>query len=179
VGQGRSATVTIEDKDTLDTLAQKIRRASGFQAKVTVATADGQRSLRIEPMNNRTVIEVTPGSAGRDALAMLGVAESIIRAVNTEDGKSTPADGKAQIYGLGLERDLNLSNADQISHALAEVAAAMGVVRSVYKDMRDAATPKSLQDKIAEAAKGGKVPTYLTNQIANYQAALDRLTGGG
>ncbi|WP_374471390.1 hypothetical protein [Phenylobacterium sp.] len=179
VGQGRSATVTIEEKDTLDTLAQKIRRASGFQAKVTIATADGERSLRIEPMNPRTVIEVAPGSAGKDALAMLGIAESIIRAVQTKDGKSTPADGKAQIYGLGLERDLNLSSADQISHALAEVAAAMGVVRSVYKDMRDAATPKSLQDKLAEAGKGGKVPVYLTNQIANYQAALDRLTGGG
>ena len=25
----------------------------------------------------------------------------------------------------------------------------------------------------------GKVPAYLTNQIANYQAALDRLGGGG
>ena len=26
---------------------------------------------------------------------------------------------------------------------------------------------------------GGTVPTYLTNQISNYQAALNRLTGGG
>ena len=25
----------------------------------------------------------------------------------------------------------------------------------------------------------GAVPAYLTNQIANYQAALDRLNGGG
>ncbi|HEY8617487.1 hypothetical protein [Phenylobacterium sp.] len=177
VGQGRASSVTIEEKDTLDTLAQKIRRASGFQAKVTIATANGVRSLKIEPMNPRIVLEVGAGSAGKDALEALGIAETIIRTTTTEDGKTLPGDGKAQIYGLGLPRDLNLSDADQISHALAEVAAAMGVVRSVYKDMRDAATPKSLADKIAGAQ--GQAPAYLTNQIANYQAALDRLTGGG
>jgi hypothetical protein len=178
MGQGRASTVTIDDKDTLDTLAQKIRRASGFQAKVTITTEAGARGLKIEPMNPRTTIEIGPGTAGKDGLEMLGIAETLIRTtVTNKDGKSLPSDGKAQIYGLGLPRDLNLSDADQVSHALAEVAAAMGVVRSVYKDMREAVTPKSIEDKIKAAT--GKAPAYLTNQIANYQAALDRLTGGG
>ncbi|MCR5880033.1 hypothetical protein [Phenylobacterium sp. J367] len=174
-------TVTIEANDTLDTLAQKIRRAAGFQAKVSVTTAEGVRSLKIEPINPRSVIEIAPGTAARDALATLGISESIIRGTVTKGDKTLPADGRAQIYGLGLPRDLNLSNADQISHALAEVAGAMGVLRSVYKDMKEAATPEYIrqQQAAAAAARKGTVPTYLTNQIANYQAALDRLTGGG
>jgi hypothetical protein len=179
VGTGRTTTVTIEAKDTLDTLAQKIRRASGFQAKVTVATAEGVRSLKIEPINPRVTLEIGPGSADKDALASLGIGESVIRETITKNGVTNPADGKAQIYGLGLPRDLNLSSTEQIAHALAELAGAMGVIRTAYKDMRTAATPKSVQDKIAAAsAGGGKVPAYLTSQIANYQAALDRLTGG-
>jgi hypothetical protein len=48
------------------------------------------------------------------------------------------------------------------------------VIRTIYKDLVAAATPKSAQ----ALAASGTVPKYLTNQIANYQAALDRLTGG-
>jgi hypothetical protein len=88
-----------------------------------------------------------------------------------------PADGKSMLYGLGLASDLNLSNTAQINHVLAEVAAAIGVVRGAYKDLVAGAQPKGLAQATAKAS--GPVPAYLTNQIANYQAALNRLTGGG
>ncbi len=44
-------------------------------------------------------------------------------------------------------------------------------------DLKTEATPKSVLDAQKAAQTGGKVPAYLTNQIANYQAALDRLGG--
>ncbi|WP_395670704.1 hypothetical protein [Phenylobacterium sp.] len=178
VGEGRTADVTIEANDTFDTLARKIRRASGFQAKVTVATASGARTLKIEPVTPRVVIEIGAGTTNKDALEMLGLSESVIRATVTDDGMTLPADGKSKIYGLGLPRDLNLSDPEQIRHALAELGAAMGEVRGIYKDLVAAATPKSALQS-AQASANGPVPAYLTNQIANYQAALARLTGGG
>jgi hypothetical protein len=177
VGEGRTAEVNIEGNDTLDTLARKIRRASGFQAKVTVTTSSGARTLKIEPINPRMVIEIGPGTTNKDALGMLGLTEAIIRSTVTDDGVTMPADGKSKIYGLGLPRDLDLSNPEQIRHALAELGAAMGEVRSVYKDLVAAASPKSAL-QTAQAGATGPVPAYLTNQIANYQAALSRLTGG-
>jgi hypothetical protein len=178
VGEGRTAKVTIDNKDTLETFAQKIRRASGFQAKVTITTADGVRSLRIEPLNSRMVLEVGMGATNKDALESLGIPEGIIRATKVDgDGKIVPGDGKANLYGLGLASDLDLSNAVQINHTLAEIAAAMGVVRKAYKDLVADAQPKGVGDAAARAS--GPVPAYLTNQISNYQAALDRLTGGG
>ncbi|MDP3658905.1 hypothetical protein [Phenylobacterium sp.] len=174
-GDGRRVPVTIDTKDTLDTLAVKVRRALGFQAKVDIVTIEGGRRLQIKPLNPRSLIEIEPGKGDKDALASLGLPEGLVRAtVTNAAGKLVPADGKPNIYGLGLPADLNLSDPDQIKHTIAEIAAAMGVIRTAYKDLVTAATPKSAQSTAAAAS--GPVPAYLTNQIANYQAALDRLT---
>lgn len=175
-GAGGAKSVTIEAADTLDSLAQKIRRASGFQAKVTIATLDGARQLRIEPISPRIVLEIGSGKSTANALKMLGIPEGVVRQTEVgANGKLVAADGKPNIYGLSLPSDLNLSNASQVSHALAELTAAQGVVRSAYKDLKAALDPQAA----AAAKPTGQPPAYLTNQIANYQAALDRLTGGG
>jgi hypothetical protein len=179
VGSGLTSTVTIDRDETLDTLAQKIRRATGFQAKVTIGLVDGQRKLTVVPQNDRQVIEFGAGKIDKNALELLGIPEGVVRTTKVINDKTQPADGKGQIYGLGLPSDLNLSDATQISHAAAEISAAIVVVRQAYRDMVNAANPKTAQQAAADAAKSGKVPAYLTNQIANYQAALDRLTGGG
>lgn len=176
VGSGRAATITLDDKDTLDTLAQKIRRASGFQAKVSISTISGVRRLTIAPVNDRSLIEISPGKTDKDALEILGISEGVVRATKTIDGKTRPADGKEMLYGLGLERGLGLSSAEEIAHARADLQTAMGVIRTAYKDLVAAASPKAAE---AKAAPKGPVPAYLTGQIANYQAALARLTGGG
>ena len=175
-GDGRPSTVTIDNNDTLDTLAQKIRRAASFQAKVTLSTVDGVRSLRIEPLNPRFLLEIGRVTANKDALQTLGIPEGVIRATTINDaGKSVPADGKKMLYGLGLASDLNIATAAQVGHALAEIAGAINVVRAAYKNLVASVQPKGVATAAAKA--NGPVPTYLTNQIANYQAALDRLGG--
>jgi hypothetical protein len=176
VNGGAAAKVTIDDKDTLDTLATKIARASGFRVRVDVVTTEGVRRLQIKPVNPRATVEIGAGKADYDALGALGIAPGLLRQTMVNDaGKVVPADGGTNIYGLALEPGLNLSNADQMKHAAAVVAAAMGVIRTAYKDLVAAATPASAQARPIT----GTAPAYLTNQIANYQAALNRLTGGG
>lgn len=178
VGQGAAKTVTITAKDTLDTLAQSIRRASGFQAKVSITTVGGVRQLKVEPMNARAVIEIGAGKADKDALAMLGLPEGVIRATTINAaGKTVPADQKGMFYGLSLASGLSLKDKGDLSHVLAELGTAMGVVRSAYRDLVAAAQPKGAQ-AAANPIASGPVPTYLSNQIANYQAALARLGGG-
>jgi hypothetical protein len=172
-------TVTIAQGETLATLATKIQRASGFTAKVTVvSTLDGQHQLKIEPASASAMITIGPGQGAKNALPQLGIPEGVVQqTVTDKSGGVKPADGKANLYGLTLPSDLNLSNDAQVSHALAEIAAAQGVIRSAYKDLLAAATPKSLQ-AASSSSTSGTVPAYLTAQISNYQAALDRLTGG-
>ncbi|UTP37988.1 hypothetical protein M9M90_12150 [Phenylobacterium sp. LH3H17] len=179
-GSGAKKTITIETGETFTTLATKLKRALGFNAKVETVTVEGVRRLQIKPMNDRSTIELFEGKTGKDALSLLGLTEGIIRNTITEDGKTLPSDRKAMMFGLGLPTDLNLKDAEQVNHTLAELTAAMNQVRAAYKHLQTASTPQAVLDaqKAAAAASGGKVPTYLTNQIANYQAALNRLGGG-
>lgn len=173
---GRPVAVSIDDKDTIDTLATKVRRALGFNVLVDIVTVNGTRRLQIKPSSDRSTITIGSGKDGQDALPLLGLSPGVVRATTTQDGKTVPGDGKAQIYGLKLDTAINLSSADQIKHAAAELATAMGVIRNIYKDLVAAASPKTATPAASTAS--GPVPAYLTNQIANYQAALDRLTAG-
>jgi hypothetical protein len=173
-------TVTVDAGETLGSLQLKIQRASSFAAKVTVSsTLDGQHQLKIEPAYSGAVVQFGPGKGDKNALPMLGIPEGVVRATTTNaDGATVPADGKPKIYGLSLDSTLNISNDAQVSHALAVLANAEVVIRGAYRDLVTAATPKSAQNAAKAAASSGSVPAYMTAQIANYQAALDRLTGG-
>jgi hypothetical protein len=177
-GTGRAQTITIEAEDTLTTLSAKIKRATGFQAKVTLGTASGMRKLTVAPLNDRIVIEFGAGKDGKDALEFLGIPEGIVRStVIDKKGASTSADGKGQIFGLGLEADLRLDSALEIAHSAADIATAMGVIRKAYKDLVAQATPQSSLPATTNASANGPVPQYLQDQLANYQAALSRLGG--
>jgi hypothetical protein len=173
---GAARAVTIEAADTLDTLAQKVRRACGFAANVSIVSLDGVRRLKIEPANAHAVIEIGAGKTDKDALKVLGLPEGVVRATTTRNGRTTPADGKAPFYGLSLDPALTLADSTQIRHALAEIALAQGIVRNAYKDLVAEVTPKSATAAVAAAS--GRAPAYMKAQIANYQAALARLAGG-
>jgi hypothetical protein len=176
-GTGRAQTITIDAGETLTTLATKIKRATGFQVKVAATTSSGLRKLTVTPLNDRTIIEFGAGKTGKDALEFLGIPEGIVRnTIINDKGASVAADGKGQIFGLGLEADLNLNGDVEIAHAKADIATAMGVIRKAYKDLVAQATPQS-NLPAASASASGPVPQYLTDQIANYQAALSRLGG--
>jgi hypothetical protein len=51
------------------------------------------------------------------------------------------------------------------------------VVESAYKNLSNAATPAAVL-ALKKAQSSGAAPKYLTTEIASYQAALTRLTGG-
>ncbi|MDB5469361.1 MAG: hypothetical protein JWR84_921 [Caulobacter sp.] len=171
---GALATITLSADDTLETLAAKIKRAGGYRAKVTVV-ADGEfRRIKIVPASANDTVEVLPGKGGKNMLEALGLTEGVVRNTVMKDGKSVAADGNGNIYGLGLANDINLKDDDAIRNAQLVLSKAMSSIRSAYKDLETAAKPAS----VTKAAASGPVPAYLTSQIANYTAALNRLSGG-
>lgn len=178
---GPVTTITVQDGDTLTTLAERMKRAFGGQADVRVMTVDGGRRLQVKPLTQRNVIELVAGPEGKDALKALGLPEGVLRTTNIgKGGTIIPGDGGYPIYGLKMNPKINLEDPEQVNHAAAELAGAINVVRSTYRALKDAATPAAV--RAAEAAKlTGKeaVPAYLQKQIVNYQQALSKLTGGG
>ena len=83
--------------------------------------------------------------------------------------------GNGNVYGLTLANDLKLNTDDAIRNSQLVLSRALTAIRTAYKDLEAASKPASLTSN----AINGPVPAYLSNQISNYQAALDRLTGGG
>lgn len=173
---GRPTSVTIAAKDTLATLARKIEIASNGKLKVTVAseggsvtgrdgevttTTGGFQRLSIMARDGVVGAVLTSGETGRDALAGLGLSSGYIGASAGDDVRKT--------FGLDLPASLRLGDAAEIKTAGERIQAAMKAVRDAYRSL-DPATS-------ASAAASGPVPAYLSNQLANYQAALARLGG--
>lgn len=173
---GRSVSVTIAAKDTLATLARKIEVASNGRLKVTVAseggsvtgkdgeittTTGGFQRLSIVARDGKSGAVLTAGETGRDALAGLGLSSGYIGMTTGDDVLKT--------FGLDLPASLRLNNPAAIKTAGERIQAAMKAVRDAYRAL-DPATS-------ASSSANGPVPAYLTNQLANYQAALARLGG--
>ncbi|WP_392353190.1 hypothetical protein V8F63_11035 [Brevundimonas sp. LF-1] len=170
---GRKTAVTIDAKDTLQSLARKIEMASGRYLKVTVktdrdyvtgmdgdarVTSGGVQRLSITSADGRAGAVLTPGEAGRDALAGLGLTPGFIG--KTQD--------KTKTFGIDLSPLLNLSGAEAIAKSRDQVQLAIKAMRDAYR----ALDPASDKPKVT-----GQAPAYLQAQLANYQAALARLTG--
>jgi outer membrane protein assembly factor BamB len=164
--------VTIAADDTLQTLALKINRALGFNAQAVVVKDGDVDRLQIKPRNERTFVEILPGKGERDALTALGLSEGVVRHSTYDAAKKEDvASAEGRLYGLKLGRDLNLDDPEQIKHALAELAAAMVVIRTAYRDLRNDATPPALRPVT------GQPSPYMQRQIAGYEEALRRLGG--
>lgn len=172
---GRAVAVTIDARDTLQTLGRKIEVASGGRLKVTVAsesaTAEnapeglnsvlaGVQRLSISARDGRDGAVLVSGEPGRDALAGLGLSAGFIGPTASGDGPRT--------FGLDLPQALSLLTKETRTASGERLQAAMKAVRDAYR---------SLAPAPASSATSGTVPAYLTAQIANYQAALARLGG--
>ncbi|MBS0297725.1 MAG: PQQ-like beta-propeller repeat protein [Proteobacteria bacterium] len=165
---GPKTKITIDPNETLLTLSQKIQRATGFRATVTMSGGGGIEKLMIKPSSKLSSITLSQGAAGRDALAPMGLQPGIIAA--TPDPKDTSA---KPLSGLDLSNTLSLSNPDAIANAQTVINQALSTVRVAYQ----AIVKKNQPPQQAAQNNGGAVPQYLQDQIANYQAALARLGG--
>jgi hypothetical protein len=178
--RGTLTTIKIAAEDTLDTLADKIRKATGYAAKVEFSSSGNNRVLRISPSQTTSTVEILPGKGGTDVLESLGLKPGIVRNTKTDHGATVSADGKGPIYGFSLDTGLDLTDDAGRKLAVSAMSKAIASVRLAYREMADKANGVKTDTSTTDSGKtGGKVPTYLTNQIANYQAALNRLTGGG
>ena len=172
---GRPVAVTLDARDTLQTLAGKIERASnrklkvmivsdtgvaGKQGETPLSVLGGLQRLSITARDGKTGAILTAGEPGRDALAGLGLSQGYVG--------PTSGDGTLRTFGLDLPRTLTLNDPAAIKASGERLQAAMKAVRDAYRALAPATTLPGA---------GGPVPAYLTAQLSNYRAALARLGG--
>jgi hypothetical protein len=160
---GRTAqTITILADDTLQKLADRVEKIilSTGAASVQLGTAGDK--FKIVPSAGAK-IELRAGPAGKDALAGLGLAEGVV--MQTPD--LTKKNHAPPVYGLGISSLMSLTDKLGRKEASDAISAAMQTVQKAFRALSaPAATP----------AVTGKAPEYMQKQLANYQAALARLT---
>ena len=110
-----------------------------------------------------------------DVLASLGLNAGVIRTVQTTNGLTNPS--QLREYGLDLTSTMNLNSAASAQSAANTLNVAITTLKQAYQDL---VSPPTLASEAAAkaAAQGGTAPAYLTSELANYQAGLQRLTGG-
>lgn len=173
----KPATITIEAGETLATLSAKVKRVTGTAAKIEIITENNQSRLRISPADDRKSIELMAGPSGQDALESLGMSAGLMRTTKYEKAV------RQYTVGLNIDKEYRLDTKEAIQATIDSLNGAAVVLRNAYRTLAtnlDPVEKEKAQTKKSTAAKtGGTVPGYLKNQIANYQAGLNRLTGGG
>ena len=179
VNGGAPVTITVQDTDTMTSLATEISQATGFAVNATTSYgANASTTLEIQPAYPGSTVTLIDGPSGSDALSGLGLKPGVVADTSTnKSGVTTLSGSGSPIYGLGLPSTLDLSSTADIKTAQVQLAGAISVFESAYKNLANAATPAAVL-ALQKAQASGTTPKYLTNEIASYQAALTRLTAG-
>ncbi|MBO9713492.1 hypothetical protein [Sphingomonas sp.] len=172
---GAIRTVTITADDTIQTLNDRLASMLGTSRyKVSTSLNDQGRSLRIEPKAGHS-IELISGPSGSDALAKLGIEPQRI-SVPATVSDSAPKVRPGGDFGLNLSESLNLTNLDNAKYALGTIKDAISMSQTAYRSLYwDDLKAKLVDGGSKSATTSGTVSPYLSSQLSNYQAALNRL----
>lgn len=168
--------VTIEKDDTLKTIADRMQGMLGASKGTISASAfDGVQTLRIS-MKAGHEMELVAGTGETDALAKLGLEPQRIANQATVSG-SAPKVRPGGSFGLDLSEALSLATVDNAKVALAKITDAISVSQSAYRSLYWDSGKAALADGSIKSANTGKASTAIEKaQLANYQAALNRLS---
>ena len=169
-----------------NSLADKLNRVLLLDGKAKVAYAR-RPTLQIT-VNKDIQVAFAPGKDSFDALAGLGIdARMLVNDGSVLDKTTTAADSASSkapkpVVGLDIEKGLSLSTTASAAHAADTLQTILTAIRTAYRSLNQDPKLKDLLTGTGSAApkgkQGGTVPAYLTKQIASYQTALARLTGG-
>lgn len=181
VGDNVSRRITIAAGETMTTLARKLNAVLVLSGKATVMRSSAGERLRIEPREGET-IELKAGGKGLDALAGLGLTPGTVRKQSdTADDTATTDSDTLPAFALALKASYSLGTTANAANAKLAIDSAMAEIRKAYREITmDPETKKALQGDgtTTKGKTGGTVPAYLTAQLANYNAGLQRLQAG-
>jgi hypothetical protein len=176
VNGGVPVTVTVKATDTMASLATEISKATGYMINATTSpAAGGGTALEFKAAYPGSTVTLSDGPAGSDALAGLGLKPGVVADTAIKNGSTVLQGSNKAIFSLGLPASLDLSSAADIKTAQVQMAGAVSIVENAYQYLKNAATPANVL-ALQKAQTSGTTPKYLSDEIANYQSALTRLT---
>lgn len=169
--------VTIEAGDTLKTIATRMQGMLGAsKGTVTATTVNGVQQLRVT-MKSGHELELIPGGTDTDALAKLGIEPQRIAAQATLSS-SAPKVRPGGNFGMELSQALSLSTLDNAKVAMKKVEEAISMTQTAYRSLYWDDAKATTVDGVKNTATGTQSTARESAQLANYQAALNRLNSG-
>jgi hypothetical protein len=167
----RTATITIDPGETLQSLATKINIQLQTKGKASVSFASGGEGLKIA-VNPGVTAKLVAGPADFDALSRLGITPGTLTSASTATSSSTTSStsGTTQAFGLGLTGTFDLTTTTGANLARSQLLGVLSQLQTAYQKTN---TPPS-----APAGPGitnGTVSPYLQQQLAAGNLALSLL----
>lgn len=175
VNGGARRDIVIEEGETLQSLSEKINTILGRYGTASTSRLGANSVLTIQAEEDMQ-IDILAGPDGQDVLQKLGMEAG--RLTNP----SPPSDTAPRVtpggdFGLQLSGLLNLLNSTNAKAALGTVNSAISMTQTAYRSLYwDASKAALASGANALLQSGGSA--YQQAQLANYQAALTRLSGG-
>ena len=165
VNDGASQRITLEDDDSFGFLVFRINSILGDKGRASfVEDLDGQH-LEIKALNG-AIIDIQAGAKGLEALAGLGLKETRLYG---EPADLSEADATAaSAFELGFVGGLNVLTKAASAEAEAIVDGALLAIEKAFRFLTGEPENKN-------PFPTGTVSTRTRSQIANFQAALNRL----
>lgn len=180
---GTKKKITLQEGDTFDDLARKLRIAGFGKIDVDVSsTAEGDK-LTIATVDNGVSIDLLPGTGDRDLLQRIGLEpgkllpkDEVYGLNKDEDSDPSDPDNLGGAFGLGLGGALHIEDKATAKYVLGLLDKAINNVQRAFRSLEYDPLKEMLKNgnKTAE----GTVPPYLQNQLANFQTGLARLQTG-
>jgi hypothetical protein len=179
---GRTATITVGQGDTLQSLVDQINSELLSNGKASITyTAKGQ-TLEIKA-NPGATISVNAGPAASDALGRLGITPGVITAPakkGSTASASTTSTGTSStaakpVYGLQLNTQIDLSTSGDAGVAKIVLQSVLNTIQNIYQKTNTPAGSSTTGSTSSQS--GGSAPSYLKSQVANYNLALSVLGG--
>jgi hypothetical protein len=168
----RTATITIQQGETLDSLATQINAELINAGKASVVYSNGAQALKIA-INKGFSATLQPGASGFDALSRLGLGAVTLSNAPTKSSSTTSSSNSAQVFGLGLTGTMDISTTSSAGAAKAELGNVMAIIQNIYSQTNTPASSTSITP-----AMTGTVSAATQAQLSNYNLALSLLSPG-
>lgn len=168
--KARTATITIDQGETFDSLVVKINAQLGGIGKASVNYTGGGETLKLQ-VNAGNTINLKAGPQDFDALSRLGIPAGVLTApAKGAAALTTPQNGVTPTFGLGLTGGftgpLNISTKTGADLARSQLLQALSALQSTYQTTNKPPAPPA-----APGNNTGKASAYQTAQLGSYNLA--------
>ena len=176
----RTATITIDQGETFDSLVTKINAQLGSIGTAAVNYTGSSENLKIS-VNPGNTINLTPGPTDFDALSRLGIAPGVLSApatgsTGTTSNTSSTSTSVTPSYGLGLTGTalgpLDISTTTGADLTRSTLLSVLSNIQNIYKTTN---TPPASTTAANPGNTTGTVSADTAAQLASYGTALSLL----